>query len=202
MELQSVQRIRKRVLAGGLLIYFGLAAVSHSSALLPADLHEVLEGFGLFCMAVAVLGRGWSALYIGGRKKTTLVRSGPYSIMRNPLYSFTFIGVFGAGLEFGGMTLAVFGLVLSWLVFWLVVQQEERFLLESYGASYRRYMGEVPRFLPRFSEWQDEAKLEVRPALVVRTVLEASLLLLAWPLFELVEWLQGDGLLPVLFSLY
>lgn len=60
MELRCGQQIRKRVLAGGLMVCFGLAAVCHSSALLPADLHEALEGFGFFCMALAVLGWGWS----------------------------------------------------------------------------------------------------------------------------------------------
>jgi len=201
-DLQRIQRLRKFVLALGATTYFALATVSTTIPLLPETVHEALEAVGVILIALAVGGRAWCTLYIGGRKKVALVQSGPYSVMRNPLYSFTFLGVLGIGLQFGGLSFALIGLVIAWSVFTFVVQQEERFLEERYHAEYKAYLERVPRFLPKFSEWSDLDVLEVQPRLVLRTVLDASLMLLALPYFEIVEYLQQIGFLSVLLILY
>ena len=202
LDLQTVQRLRKGAIGIGLLLFFLLAAVSRPVPLFDETIHETLELAGLLMMFVAILGRAWCTLYIGGRKKRVLVRTGPYSLMRNPLYSFTFIGALGVGLEFGGVSFAVIALLLTWFVFQQVVAQEEPYLAQVHGQEYIEYRNEVPRFLPRFSGWRDDASLEVTPNLVVRTVLDASLLILALPLFEVIEALQDMDILPVLFRFY
>ena len=55
---------------------------------------------------VCIVGRAWCSLYIGGRKKAEIVDRGPYSISRNPLYVFSFMGAFGVGAQTGSVTLA------------------------------------------------------------------------------------------------
>ena len=61
-----------------------------------------LIGSGLFLMGIilagiAALGRLWCSLYIAGYKTDTLITEGPYSMCRNPLYFFSFIGALGVG---------------------------------------------------------------------------------------------------------
>lgn len=202
VNLQKVQRIRKRTLFFAVVLIFLFAAVSQPVLAFSPTFHETLEDSGIVLILVAILGRGWCALYIAGRKRTVLVQSGPYSLARNPLYGFTLVGTIGIGLQFGGVTFALLGLLIVSAVFLAVVRQEETYLLAAYGQEYRDYMARVPRFLPRFSCWRDEQKIEVSPGLVMHTFLDTSLFLLAVPAFDGLESLHTAGWLPVFFHLY
>lgn len=146
LSLQEVQRWRKRLLAGALAGLALLASVSRADLTLSERAHEALELCGFLFIALAIAGRVWSALYIAGRKKTELVESGPYSLSRNPLYLFTFLGTFGVGLQFGGVSFALLALLFTIAVFHLVVRREEHFLEEAFGEAYRSYCRRTPRF--------------------------------------------------------
>jgi protein-S-isoprenylcysteine O-methyltransferase Ste14 len=52
---------------------------------------------------IAILGRAWSTRYIGERKANLLVTEGPYSVSRNPLYLFSFLGA-----QTGSLLIAIF----------------------------------------------------------------------------------------------
>ena len=52
---------------------------------------------GCLCVGAAMVGRMWCAQYIAGYKNDVLVREGPYSVCRNPLYFFSFLGGIGVG---------------------------------------------------------------------------------------------------------
>lgn len=96
-KIQSVQHWRKHVLR---LLFLGLVVlVLFSQSLWAAGdaVHEALEYAGMALIGTAILGRTWSSLYIGGRKNAELMQDGPYSLMRNPLYTFSFIGAPGTG---------------------------------------------------------------------------------------------------------
>ena len=51
-------------------------------------LNETMEVFGIFCLVVCLVGRGWTSIYIAGRKDSELVQVGPYSIVE-PLCTFS-----------------------------------------------------------------------------------------------------------------
>jgi hypothetical protein len=91
--------------------------------------------------------------------------------------------------------------MLAWLVFYLVVVQEEQVLAERYGDAYRDYRARVPRFIPKLSLWQDEPTLTIRPPRVLTTFADALVFLLAVPVAEFFEYLQETGMIRVLLKL-
>ena len=153
----------------------------------------------MLLIVICIIGRTWCSLYIGGRKDTELVTLGPYSISRNPLYFFSTIGAAGIGAQFGSVVLAVIAALISIAIFCLVIRQEEQLLSDLHGAPYDDYRQRVPFLVPRLSLWKDADVLEVRPPRIVMTFIDASLMLLAAPISEVIEYLQDYGVLPVLF---
>src|SRR6476620_4215864 len=131
-ELRRVQLIRKATLLGCIVAVCILAALSHTFGG-ETSVHEALEAAGLAMIGVCVIGRAWCSLYIGGRKKAQIVDRGPYSISRNPLYVFSFVGAFGMGAQTGSVTIAVLFLLIAVGVFYLTVRQEEGWLSATFG---------------------------------------------------------------------
>ena len=68
--------------------------------------HFAVLGLGLAAIIVAIVGRAWCSLYIGGRKNAQVMQDGPYSICRHPLYFFSTIGATGFGLLLDSLLLA------------------------------------------------------------------------------------------------
>lgn len=201
-DIAAVQSVRKLVLYALGTVAVGVLLFGHS--VWPDGdefgVHEIIEHAGRALMAVAIIGRTWCSLYIGGRKKAMLVDVGPYSVCRNPLYFFSFIGAAGAGAQFGSITAAVAATLITLLVFTIVVRKEERFLSERFGEPYLAYKARVPRFLPNVWLWRNVDTLEIRPQLVVRTFVDACVFLAAIPLAEGIELAQTEGLLPILWT--
>ena len=95
--------------------------------------------------------RLWSTLYIGRKKSHLLVREGPYSICRNPLYLGSFLLWLSVALllESPAVLASAVACAVSYRLW--VVPREETFLGGLFGEDYARYLKEVPRFWPRFS---------------------------------------------------
>lgn len=201
MNIATVQTVRKIVLFAGITLGVFIFAVTNSRYSSGETTHEMIEWIGIILIVVCILGRTWASLYIGGRKIDELVTTGPYSMMRNPLYSFSFLGAAGAGAQTGSLVLALICGALAYIVFYVVVLQEEKLLLERYGGKYRAFMARVPRFLPNPRLWQDEQTLTIRPPRVLMTFADALMFLLAVPVAEGFEYLQGIGAIPVLLVL-
>ncbi len=107
LDLGTVQKIRKAAVLVALIGLVGLSLVSQSIGGVDSVWHERVELAGFVAMIVSIVGRAWCSLYIGGRKKSEIVDRGPYSVTRNPLYLFSFIGAFGIGAQSGSVTIAL-----------------------------------------------------------------------------------------------
>jgi protein-S-isoprenylcysteine O-methyltransferase Ste14 len=199
VDIGSVQTIRKVVLLVAITTIGALCIFTASRW--TDTLHETIEWAGLTLIFICISGRTWCSLYIGGRKNFELVMLGPYSVVRNPLYTFSIIGAVGVGAQLGELSTAIVSGLFAWVVFRLVVLQEERLLVAEHGDAYRDYLARVPRFLPRPSQWRNVEILEVRPRAVVTTFLDACFFLAAVPIAESFEYFHRLGILHVFLRL-
>lgn len=200
-DLGQVQRRRKRALVVCALALMAMFPVTASVYGAETAMHETVESAGFALILFCVLGRTWSALYIGGRKRRTLVIEGPYSLVRNPLYLFSVVGAGGIGMTTGSVAFGLAFAMVAFLVFDSVVRSEETWLKATFGANFEAYAAEVRRWRPRLSAWRDAHEVLVRPRLVLATFRDAVPLLLALPLSEAIDHLQEAGYLPVLLRL-
>ncbi|MDT3683676.1 MAG: isoprenylcysteine carboxylmethyltransferase family protein [Pseudorhodoplanes sp.] len=201
MQIHTVQTIRKAILFVGVAVGVVLFSVTKSIYPSGETVHELIEWLGIVLIVTCILGRTWASLYIGGRKIEELVQVGPYSVSRNPLYFFSFLGAAGVGAQLGSIILAALTGGIAVVVFYIVVKQEEQVLLSRYGADYRVYLTRVPRFVPNPRLWHDEATLVIYPSRVLMTFADALVFLIAVPLAEFFEYLQEVGVLPTLLHL-
>lgn len=105
--------------------------------------------------ALALLGlfiRGWSAGTIHKDKEVTT--TGPYAHTRNPLYvgSF-FIGV-GVSLAGGHWIWPAVFIAFYVAVYGRTMAFEEKILAEEFGDTYRDYVANVPRVIPRLTPYR------------------------------------------------
>jgi protein-S-isoprenylcysteine O-methyltransferase Ste14 len=201
LDLGAVQKIRKVAVLVAILGLVGLALVSQSAGGVNGEWHERVESVGFVAMILSIVGRAWCSLYIGGRKKAEIVDRGPYSITRNPLYVFSYIGAFGIGAQSGSVTIGLGFVLAAMAVFYLTVRREEAFLEREFGAVYTAYKARTPRFWPRFSLWRDEEQLTIRPTLFVTTIRDGLVFLLAIPIFELIDAGQAAHWLRIMVHL-
>ena len=164
--------------------------------------HERIEAHGIALILIGIGGRLWSILYIGGRKSTEFVVTGPYSVVRNPLYFFSMIAAAGTGSQTGSVTVAVAAALLCAIAFYIVARREETYLRELFGAPYEAYLASVPRFVPNPRLFRDQAEVTFSPRVFNHTLRDGLVFLIAIPCFELIEEGQELGLIPVLFYLF
>jgi protein-S-isoprenylcysteine O-methyltransferase Ste14 len=109
-------------------------------------------------VALTLLGEGlrlWGVLHIGtisrtrGNRLGPLIVSGPFSIVRNPLYVGNIALWTGLALTGRAPVLAPIMFLLLALEYHAIVHWEERLLEERHGDDYRRYARLVPRWVPR-----------------------------------------------------
>lgn len=156
---------------------------------------------GFVLVLVCVLGRPFCSLFIGGIKNEELMRDGPFSVVRNPLYVFSFIGVVGIGLQSGVIALLVVLVAAFILYYRVVVHKEEAYLLAKFGEPYAQYTREVPRWIPNLKLWKESDIISVRPKFVRKTMMDVSLFFLPMIFFQAHAALHANGFLPSWFNI-
>jgi len=103
-------------------------------------------GFGFAIWARVHIGRNWSA-GINLKQDHTLIRTGPYALVRHPIYSGLLLVVLGKALGQGKVAglLAFAILLIEWKRKSLI---EERLMAETFGEEYERYRAEVKGLVP------------------------------------------------------
>ena len=133
---------RKRIWLSRLvsLIFLATLFLAHNAwSFVSPVFGELLSLVGVIFIGIAVIGRVWCGSFICGFKNATLVMTGPYSAVRNPLYFFSFIGAVGIGLTTQTLTIPAIICVIFWLYYMPVMKTEEKKLLSIHGAEFEKY---------------------------------------------------------------
>ncbi len=110
-------------------------------------------------MAVAPLGAifGWMAVQHLGKQLRILaglypdhelVRTGPYAVVRHPVYTSMFLMMLATGLLLAWWPLFLLGIVLYIAGTEIRVRAEEGLLKSRFGAEFEEYQRTVPAYLP------------------------------------------------------
>ena len=164
-------------------------------------LRAAFETAGVIFILICMFGRLWSTLYVGTRKNAELVMAGPYSMTRNPLYLFSTIGVFGVGLVFGSIVVALFLAGMSYLVFSITAKKEAAFLRTQFAADYPAYESSTPQFWPNLRLYHTPSEITFSPKVLLRAFGDSLYFLALIPVVKAVALLQAAGYLPVLLRL-
>lgn len=136
--------------AGHLLeVLFGWKANPHLGPFHIASSVFLIAGFWLLASA-------WRVLY-EAQRSGKLATTGPYAKVRHPQYIGFVLIMFSFLLQWPTLiTIAMFPILVFMYV--RLAKSEERDALAQFGDYYRRYMSEVPAFIPRFGGHKVQAK--------------------------------------------
>lgn len=117
-----------------------------SATLAYTGLALTAAGIAFAIWARLTLGRNWSGI-VTTKQDHSLVRRGPYAVVRHPIYSGGLLALFGTALSIGELR-GFIGLILVFIGWWTKSRLEEQFMLEQFGAEYASYQHEVKALIP------------------------------------------------------
>ena len=110
---------------------------------------------GVFSILLGECIRIYSVSFIGTVSRTrndhtgnNLITSGPFAIVRNPLYLGNFFITMGIACYSGQAWFFLLMLALFFLQYYFIISYEEGILERDYGSTYVDYKGSVPSFFP------------------------------------------------------
>jgi protein-S-isoprenylcysteine O-methyltransferase Ste14 len=114
----------------------------------PFWLGAVLTAVGLLfaVWARAHIGRNWSGT-VTVKEGHELITTGPYALVRHPIYSGLLLAVAGSALARGEWRGVLAVLIALWAL-WRKLQLEERWMREQFGEAYQAYSRRVAALVP------------------------------------------------------
>jgi protein-S-isoprenylcysteine O-methyltransferase Ste14 len=121
--------------------------------LVPAGATAALVGYGL--LVAGLLFAIWARVYLGGnwsanvtlKQNHTLVRSGPYRMVRHPIYTGLLVALLGTAITLGELR-CFLGVTLAAIAWKIKSMTEEAFMRQQFGEQYTRYQLEVKALIP------------------------------------------------------
>ena len=106
----------------------------------------ILSGAMLILLAQLALHRAGTSIE-PWKPTTTIVTRGIYAWSRNPIYVAMALVSAGIGLVLNNAWMALSSLPALFIVYWIAVRKEERYLEEKFGTGYSEYRQKVRRWL-------------------------------------------------------
>jgi len=134
----------------------------------------VIWPLGCFLVLAGSALRWWAVHYIGkcartrGAKAKRLVSTGPYALMRNPLYFGNMLIGLGACVLSELLWMIPVFIVLFAIQYMCIIAWEQELLRQAFGRAYDDYVSRVPPFLPQLGNIK--CALAARPTLDTRQV--------------------------------
>jgi protein-S-isoprenylcysteine O-methyltransferase Ste14 len=105
-----------------------------------------LAGAAFAIWARATLGRNWSGI-VTIKEDHQIIRTGPYALVRHPIYSGFLLAMLGTALAIGQIR-GLVGLVIAFGAWWFKSRIEEKFMEQQFGGQYVAYRQQVKAFIP------------------------------------------------------
>jgi protein-S-isoprenylcysteine O-methyltransferase Ste14 len=107
---------------------------------------------------IRIITSGFAALGTSGRVKAAaeaaeLNTTGPYSLVRNPLYVGRIVNYTGIAMLSGSWVYGVIVFFLSVLIYERVSVYEEEFLISKFGDAHREWAARIPMLWPKLTGW-------------------------------------------------
>ena len=117
---------------------------------------EALAIIGIVMTAVGMAFAAWARIHLGRnwssapmvKDQHQLIRSGPYRLVRHPIYSGLLLAAAGTMLA-NGKVRGLAGLGLIWLGFVIKSRIEEEFMIQTFGQQYDEYRRTTGALFPR-----------------------------------------------------
>lgn len=195
-SLNKQRMIQSRVLV---IAAFALAIFTQAWIAYDGPVHEAFDYIGSLLIAVCALGRLYATVFLGGHKNDSLITHGPFSVVRNPLYFFSLLGVTGIAMITGHVLIMIVLPTFFIFMYHHLMLREEAFLREKFGAPYKEYCKKTPRIIPNLKLYNAPEQVLAVPKYVNKAFADAIWWFAAFPVLELIELLQREGVLKPLF---
>ena len=126
-----------------------------------ANMAWFIAAFGIAASAAGlrVVTGGYAALGTSGSSKLERIApelntTGPYSLVRNPLYLGRILNFTGLAMLSGSWVYGALVFLVSILVYERISVYEEEFLREEFGEAHSKWAEEVPFLVPRLRGWK------------------------------------------------
>jgi len=150
----------------------------------PFDIHDAMGILGLGLVIAGLSVRSWAAGIL--HKRTQLTTTGPYGIVRNPLYIGSFLLLLGFCALIDDAENIWFAIGPFAILYVLKVRQEERVLSQAFGEQWLAYTRSTPRFLPTrwprdvFESWRLPQWMANREYRATITAMAGVMAVVAW----------------------
>ncbi|HTY39543.1 MAG TPA: isoprenylcysteine carboxylmethyltransferase family protein [Candidatus Paceibacterota bacterium] len=119
---------------------------SHPGGVVWLGFLTTLGGLLLAIWARVTLGRNWSS-GMDIKEGHELITHGPYTFIRNPIYTALLLMLFGSALVTGSI-FALVGCLCAFWSFWIRIRAEEDLMTKLFPNTYPAYAKRVKRLIP------------------------------------------------------
>jgi protein-S-isoprenylcysteine O-methyltransferase Ste14 len=179
--------VRRRILLSAIL-FAALVAVDLARGVKPLDLfHDPLGVLSGFVILAGLALRSWAVGIL--HKNKQLTTSGPYRLIRNPLYAGSFLMMFGFCALLNNPRDVWFILGPVVLLYVATVRHEERQLARLFPEAWPAYAKSTPRFIPRLARgdlralWRAAQWMRSREYQALCATLAALAAIKAWQVY-------------------
>jgi protein-S-isoprenylcysteine O-methyltransferase Ste14 len=120
--------------------------VPDSAVIAYTGLALTVAGTGFAIWARVFLGRNWSS-FVTIKQDHQMIQSGPYALVRHPIYSGFLLGLLGTALALGQVR-GLVALPIAFLAWWTKFRLEEKFMEQRFGDEYAAYKRRVKALIP------------------------------------------------------
>lgn len=191
----------------GWLPLFGVAVLLGliCSVTATASREELSLGWSVACFLVSLVGLGIRAYTVGcaapgtsGRNRGTQVAAslnttGPYSVVRHPLYLGNFISWLGPVLFIRRPWPSLVFALVFWLYYERIMLAEEEFLRREFGPAFEEWAARTPAFLPDLRRWVPPATPLNLRVVLRREYSGLAQLVTIFAVLEAAEWRVATG---------